>query len=81
MSRHKPKIGKIRTRKRGETAMDLSSQNETLQSNTRETQVNLSGIAPGTYSVRVDCGDEVFYEKLVVTRYFVTWFHVDRINP
>jgi hypothetical protein len=53
------------------TIHDLSGRpikQETLQSNTRETQVNLSGIAPGTYIVRVDCGDEVFSEKLVVTR-------------
>jgi hypothetical protein len=41
---------------------------QTLQAHSRETQINLSGIAPGTYIVRVDCGDEVFSEKLVVTK-------------
>jgi len=53
------------------TIHDLSGRpikQESLQSNTRETQVNLSGIAPGTYIIRVDCGDEVFSEKLVVTK-------------
>jgi hypothetical protein len=30
--------------------------------------MDLSGIAPGTYIVRIDCGEEVFSEKLVVTR-------------
>jgi hypothetical protein len=53
------------------TIHDLSGRpikQETLQAHSRETQINLSGIAPGTYIVRVDCGDEVFSEKLVVTR-------------
>jgi hypothetical protein len=53
------------------TIHDLSGRpikQETLQSNSRETQINLLGIAPGTYIVRVDCGDEVFSEKLVVTK-------------
>ncbi|MGB6035982.1 MAG: T9SS type A sorting domain-containing protein, partial [Cryomorphaceae bacterium] len=53
------------------TIHDLSGRpikQETLQSHSRETQINLSGIAQGTYIVRVDCGDEVFSEKLVVTK-------------
>lgn len=53
------------------TIHDLSGRpikQEILQSNSKETQVNLLGIAPGTYIVRVDCGDEVFSEKLVVTK-------------
>ncbi|MGB6034630.1 MAG: T9SS type A sorting domain-containing protein, partial [Cryomorphaceae bacterium] len=53
------------------TIHDLSGRpikQQSLQANSRETQINLSGIAPGTYIVRVDCGDEVFSEKLVVTR-------------
>jgi len=53
------------------TIHDLSGRpikQETLQSHSRETQIKLSGIAPGSYIVRVDCGDEVFSEKLVVTK-------------
>ncbi|MFT6997745.1 MAG: hypothetical protein ACJAQ4_001499 [Cryomorphaceae bacterium] len=53
------------------TIHDLSGRpikQQTLQANFREMQINLSGIAPGTYIVRIDCGDEVFSEKLVVTR-------------
>jgi hypothetical protein len=53
------------------TIHDLSGRpikQETLQAHSRETQINLSGIAPGTYIVRVDCGDEVLSEKLVVTK-------------
>lgn len=48
------------------TGRPIKQQN--LQAHSRETQINLSGIAPGTYIVRVDCGDEVFSEKLVVVR-------------
>jgi hypothetical protein len=53
------------------TIHDLSGRpikQQNLQSHSREMQINLSGIAPGTYIVRVDCGDEVFSEKLVVTK-------------
>lgn len=41
---------------------------QNLQAHLREAQINLSGIAPGTYIVRVNCGDEVFSEKLIVTK-------------
>jgi hypothetical protein len=53
------------------TIHDLSGRpikQENLQAHSRETKVNLAGIAPGTYIVRVDCGEEIFSEKLVVTR-------------
>jgi hypothetical protein len=53
------------------TIHDLSGRpikQKTLQAHSRETQINLSGIAPGTYIVRVDCGDDVFSEKLLVAK-------------
>jgi len=53
------------------TVHDLSGRpikQETLQAHSRETQINLSGIALGTYIVNVVCRDEVFSEKLVVTK-------------
>lgn len=53
------------------TIHDLSGRpikQQNLQAHSRETQINLADIAPGTYIVRVDCGDEVFSEKLVVTK-------------
>jgi hypothetical protein len=53
------------------TIHDLSGRpvkQQNLPDQTRQFQMDLSGIAPGTYIVRVDCGEEVFSEKLVVTR-------------
>ena len=53
------------------TIYDLSGRpikQQNLPDQTRQYQMSLSGIAPGTYIVRIDCGDEVFSEKLVVTR-------------
>ncbi|HZH55113.1 MAG TPA: T9SS type A sorting domain-containing protein, partial [Sphingobacteriaceae bacterium] len=39
-----------------------------LPLHTREAQIDLSGIALGTYIVRINCGDQVFSEKIVVTK-------------
>jgi hypothetical protein len=53
------------------TIYDLSGRpikQKNLPNQTRLYQMNLSGIAPGTYVVRIDCGGEVFSEKLIVTR-------------
>jgi len=50
---------------------DLSGriiQQENLPNQTRQYQMSLSGIAPGTYIVRVDCNGEVFSEKLILAR-------------
>jgi hypothetical protein len=41
---------------------------EILSDQTRQYQMDLSGIAPGTYIIRVDCDEETFTEKLIVTR-------------
>ena len=53
------------------TIYDLSGrpiEQQNLPNQTRQYQMSLSGIAPGTYIVRVDCDGKVFSEKLVVTR-------------
>lgn len=53
------------------TLHDLSGRvlkQENLPGQTRLYQMSLAGIAPGTYIVRVDCVEEVFTEKLVVTK-------------
>jgi hypothetical protein len=41
---------------------------QNLPGQTLQYQMNLSGIAPGTYIVRIDCGDEVFTEKLIIAK-------------